>query len=284
MAALGQRDGIALIRPLLDFPKESLRAALVAAGQGWIEDPSNQNRKSARVRFRQARALLAAEGLDDERLLATISHLQRARKALASGVDSLLAGACTWDAWGTARLEVAAFIAAPEEIGLRALARILITASGAEFGPRFERLQRLHAALCSGPWRDATLHGCHVVREGNAVTICRESAAIETECSVRSGETVTWDRRFRIAVPPGDDLSFVVRRLTPEAWKQASTAAAIAQVPRMIRDSLPMLTDSQGLAAVPWALYIRSDLQSRLKGQVLWGFAPHFADLGRDGD
>jgi tRNA(Ile)-lysidine synthase len=284
MAPLCQRDGITLIRPLLDFPKDSLRAALVAAGQSWIEDPSNQNRRSARVRFRQARALLAAEGLGDERLLSTISHLQRAKKALALGVDGLLAGACAWDLWGTARLELAAFIAAPEEISLRALARVLTTVSGVEYSPRFERLQRLHAALCSGPWRDATLHGCHIVREGNAVRICREAGAIEGECSVRNGETVTWDRRFRIAVPQGDDLSFIVRRLTPEAWTLASTAAAIAHMPRLIRDSLPMLTDAHGLAVIPWAPYIRSDLQSRLKGQVLWGFAPDFAHLGQDGD
>lgn len=288
MAALSQRDGIALIRPLLEFPKESLQTTLVAAGQSWIEDPSNQNRKSARVRFRQARALLAAEGLDDERLLATVGHLQRARKALESAVDGLLAGTCTWDAWGVARLDLPAFIAAPEEISLRALARILITASGATFGPRFERLQRLHAALCAGPWRDATLHGCHIARDGNAILICRESAAIDNECSVRSGETVTWDRRFRIEVPSGerdgDAMTFVVRRLSPDAWKQVTVAADVAHVPRLIRDSLPMLTDGQGLAAVPWAPYIRSDLQSRLKGPILWGFTPHLADSGRDGD
>ncbi len=285
MAPSSERNGVALLRPLLEFPKESLIATCEAAGQAWIEDPSNQNRKSTRVRFRQARALLAAEGLDDTRLLATVGHLQRARKALESGVEALLAASCTWDFWGRARLNLEAFTAAPDEISLRALARILSTASGAEYGPRFERLARLHHALSSGPWRDATLHGCHVVRDGADVLICREASAITDARAIKCGASATWDGRFRIALPDnGRGHEFIISRLTTAVWHQASAEMDLPHVPHAVRETLPMLTDGQGLAAIPWAGYIRPNLQPVLKAPILWEFSADFADFGRDGD
>ena len=53
MAPNSRRAGIDILRPLLSFRKDALEATCVAAGQGWVEDPSNGSRKSTRVRFRQ---------------------------------------------------------------------------------------------------------------------------------------------------------------------------------------------------------------------------------------
>jgi len=284
MAPHTRRGGIHILRPLLSFPKDALKATCRAAGQEWIEDPSNGNRQSARVRFRQARALLAAEGLDDARLLATVGHLQRARRALEGAVDNLLAQTCRWDQWGACHMDVRAFVEAPAEIALRALARTLIMASGADYGPRFENLERLYLALskgpwryATGPWRDTTLHGCHIMRDGMEMLICREAVAVAGETSVEPGETILWDGRFRISVP-NDAPGFVVARLTAAAWKEAGAAGQALVLHPAIRGSLPMLTDAAGLAAIPLCGYLRADLQLRVKEPIFCGFAPLVAE------
>lgn len=280
MAPKSRRAGVDLLRPLLSFRKNALEATCVAAGQGWVEDPSNGNRKSARVRFRQARAIFAAEGFDDARLLATIAHLQRARQALETAVDALLAQTCRWDSWGAAHIDLAAFVAAPAEIALRALTRVLTTTAGEIYGPRFERLERLYGSMIAGPWRDSTLHGCHIMRDGTEILICREADAITEDVRVNAGETVLWDRRFSIGVPHSAPCALVVCRLTAPSWKLVTAGGNVPAIHPAIRAGMPMMTDEQGLAAVPWAGYVRADLRLQLKEPIFWGFAPSLTEFG----
>lgn len=262
MAARTERPGIVFARPLLAIPKARLVAYCREAGQPWIEDPSNFDETYGRVRFRAARDMLAREGLSPDRLLATADHMRRARAALDHYVGALLSQACTWDACGVGRLDVAVFLAAPEEIGLRALAAILMTGSGQVYRPRFERLVRLYDSLRTGPWRDATLHGCMLMRAGATLVIVREAAQVGDEQRVRPGVTALWDGRFEIEVagfPPGRD--FRLRRL-----RQSDVPAGVreteawANVPHQARETLPALFDSEGLVAVPALNFTRTDL------------------------
>jgi len=259
MAPATVRDDIVIARPLLGFAKAELIAFCRDAGQPWIDDPSNENPVSARVRFRQSRALLAREGLTDERLLATVAHLQRAKAALDHAVAELLASACTWDDLGVATLHVPAFVAAPDEIALRALARVLVGASGQIYGPRFEGLERLHRSLTRGPWQDATLHGAVLEREGEYLGVFRESAAIAdaTECK---NQSCVWDGRFRLSGFSAGQM--FIRPLTAALWREIAAGAAdspAAKAPARVRVTLPAIYDSQGLLAVPHAGYFRRD-------------------------
>lgn len=261
MAASLHRDGIVVARPLLGFTKAQLMATCQALGQPWIEDPSNQNPAGGRVRFRQARQLLEREGLTRERLLATVGHLQRAKAALDYAVSALLDQG-VWDAFGVARLPLAALLAAPEEIALRALARMLTAAGGQTYGPRFENLARLYATLTSGPWCDATLHGCMVSREGAMLAVAREPAHIDDEKILRGKGDVIWDARFKLTLAVDDPAAtFTVLRLNARgSAAPESLREALAAVPSRLRESLPALFDSAGLAAVPHAAYIRADV------------------------
>ncbi|MEQ9447352.1 MAG: tRNA lysidine(34) synthetase TilS, partial [Rhodospirillaceae bacterium] len=184
------RRGVHIVRPLLEFTKAQLIGTCRSEGQNWIEDPSNTHETSTRVRFRNARAMLEREGLTRPRLLATVRHLRRAKEALDASVGSFVNYACRWDEYRTARVDLNELIDIPREIGLRALARVLIAASGAVYGPRFERLERLYDSFSSGPWRDATLHGCLIMRDGRELVFVREAAQITEEREIQIGETV----------------------------------------------------------------------------------------------
>ncbi|MHB1204116.1 MAG: tRNA lysidine(34) synthetase TilS [Rhodospirillaceae bacterium] len=261
LAALNTVHGpILLARPLLGFAKADLAAVCRDFGQPWIEDPSNANAASTRVRFRQAARLLEEEGLTRARLLETVGHLQRAREALDQAAVHLIRTATAWDHFGAVRLGLKAWCAAPEEVALRALSRLLTAASGHVYGPRFESLTRLARQMRSGPWRDATLHGCFIAREGDCIVIHREAAQVNHTCAVNAGETIIWDGRFRIRMP--ENSSGGPFRIAPWTVEELPSAQASqgADVPRRLRATLPAVYDSVGLAYVPHAGFARDDL------------------------
>lgn len=263
MASSSVRDGIVVARPLLGFAKAQLVATCREMDQPWIEDPSNRNPASGRVRFRQAQAILEREGLTRARLLATVGHLQRARVALDHAVTALLARG-SWDAYGGARLPVAELLEAPEEIALRALARLLASAGGQEYGPRFESLTRFYARFSAGPWADATLHGCLMSRDGPDLVISREPAQISDDKTLLGNSSVVWDGRFKLTLAvAGEAPVFTVSRFAAGRWSLAladSEQARLAGIPARVRGTLPALFDSAGLAAVPHVAYMRADI------------------------
>ena len=260
MASITSRDGVCLARPLLAIPKARLIAYCEEIGQPWIEDPSNGDPVYGRVRMRGARQALEREGLTGDRLLTTATHMRRARAALDHYVEALLDQACAWDRFGVARLSLERLLGAPEEVGLRALASLLMSVSGQIYRPRFERLSRLYESLSAGPWRDATLHGCFMTRSGGSLMIAREAAQIADERILHPGDTALWDGRFEIsAESPGEALR-LRRLLQRDVSADLRRTAAWSELPVFARETLPALFDSRGLAAVPPLGYLRPDL------------------------
>jgi tRNA(Ile)-lysidine synthase len=253
ISAVTERPQCRLLRPLLDVPPERLRARLRREGQLWIEDPSNRNAEFGRVRVREARALLAAEGLSAPRLEETLRHLGRARQALEAGTSALLARAVSLHPAGFAWVDAEAIRGAEPELSLRALAAVLATIGGSDYPPRLERLERLRDALGSDDLeRGRTLGGCRLVRTGARLVVCREVAAVEGHLALSPGRTYLWDGRFRIEVanacPEGVTVGALGqdrRELPPEAL------ARLRRLPSLARPSLAALRDRIGLAEVP---------------------------------
>ena len=76
---------VQLVRPLLGFTKDMLRAIIAAAGLTAVEDPSNDNDRFDRTYAR--RLLAATEWLDPIRLAASADHLREADDALRWAAD-----------------------------------------------------------------------------------------------------------------------------------------------------------------------------------------------------
>lgn len=159
MPAARDIGGIPVLRPLLDTPKAALLALLDTTGIPYVTDPSNDADRYARVRIRKAMPALAGLGLTADRLAATARRMGRAEAALRSATDSLEAGAAL-DHGGVWSVDIRALVAAPEEIGLRLLARLIRAVRPAEHPPRAEAIEAWHAALHAGrPPRRATMAG-----------------------------------------------------------------------------------------------------------------------------
>jgi len=155
---------LTVARPLLSFSRQELRDYLTLLDQSWLEDPMNQDLAFDRVKIRKARAALAEAGLSTARIAAAASHLARAREALEIVTGAVLARAMRpLREEGGILLESAALAAAPREVGLRALAAVLMAVGGQPYRPRFESLERLFNRIADGNFKGgATLHGCQI--------------------------------------------------------------------------------------------------------------------------
>ena len=124
----------------------------------------NQDLAFDRVKIRKARSALAEAGLSTARIAAAASHLARAREALEIVTGAVLARAMRPLREGDGvLLESAALAAAPREVGLRALAAVLMAVGGQPYRPRFESLERLFNRIVDGGFKGgATLHGCQI--------------------------------------------------------------------------------------------------------------------------
>lgn len=201
MDAESEVMGISLLRPLLEVPRARLRATLQAAGQEWIEDPSNEDKRFARVRVRAVIEALAEEGLSAERLAATAKSMRRARLALDAATDELASAAARLEPAGYCSLDREALLAVPEEIALRLVARALMAVAGRAYRPRLERLERLFSALRGtekGRW---TLAGCRIAAGRGQVLIWREAGRTGLpELKLGSGASALWDGRFHVEI------------------------------------------------------------------------------------
>lgn len=268
MAACVETAWARLLRPLLAVPRARLRATLEAVGQDWVEDPSNRDPRHARVRLRKLLPSLAPEGLEVPRLAVTAGRLGRARQALEAWAARLLAEAATLDPAGYAVVARGPLAAAPAEVGLRALARLLRCVGGGSYGPRLERLERLYReTVDEGLPKARTLGGCRLLRLGRRqaerILVCREAAAIAAEMPALPGATAGWDGRFALAFAPRFPRARGPVRLGAlgvAGWAEVVQRAPdlrASPIPVPVRPSLPALHDLEGVLAVPHLSYGR---------------------------
>lgn len=153
---------LSVVRPLLGIERADVRSHLHTLGHDWLEDSMNAEERFARIRVRKAWSALEDAGLSKQRLAAAALHLARAREALESVTDAVIVRACRRWKDGI-QLDCDALVSAPREIGLRALAQLLMIVSGEPYRPRFERLERLFDRLeAKSIGGGVTLHGCRV--------------------------------------------------------------------------------------------------------------------------
>ena len=290
IASVEYRQGVRLLRPLLSVPKARLVATLEHRGQAWVEDPSNLNEKFLRVRARNILAGLTPEGLEATRVADAVSRLRRASDAIERQVTETLAHAVTVYPEGYARLDAGTLLTAPEEVSLRALARVLMVVSGGIYPPRFERLLHLHGELRAiedqGLGRGRTLSGCRIMpatgdyRDSRfGLVVARELVAIGEPVTIHPGETHIWDGRFQVHVDKsagGEGVSYRVKPMGTHGWAEVREhvdRAKSAPIPSPALIALPAFFDADGIVAVPHLGFVRSGIDGR-KSPFAVAFAP----------
>ncbi len=148
-----QREGVTLLRPLLDIRRADLEAALRAMGETWIEDPSNQEtdlrRNAVRHRLWPLMQEVDARAASSLPRAAELAHEAQAAldwfadRLLAAQPDAAILRLADWDSWPAAvqhtvfrRWLARAGVKPPTRARLRAMIDQL--SPGGAYGPRCE--------------------------------------------------------------------------------------------------------------------------------------------------
>ncbi len=263
MSPLLETDEVRLLRPLLRVDPARLRDTLRARGVGWVEDPSNRDRRAERTRIREELAI--ADTLRSELLRHADAAGQERGRARAEDAARFAA---------TASLRPEGFaVLPPGLLPPDALAALIRTVGGRPHRPASDAVERLSRVP-----RAATLAGTRLLpagRWGEGWLLVREAATLSGP--VRAASGVRWDGRFILhgTLPPAgstpaaasgrdallarrDDDTLFVDALGEEALFVAALgddAAAFRRghrLPSAVLHALPALRgDDGGLRAVP---------------------------------
>jgi tRNA(Ile)-lysidine synthase len=176
MARETERDGVRLVRPLLDIPKSRLIATLQKAKIDFADDPTNHDVSFTRPRLRAILPVLAEEGGDSRNLARLASRLARANAAvevLADGAERYLA-LRDRDPQRPG-FDAGVFAALPEEIRVRLLKRAIDRAGHegpAELGKVETLLSGLDRAVAGGAGKlKQTLAGAVISLAGGRIRV-----------------------------------------------------------------------------------------------------------------
>ena len=145
-------DGRALIliRPCLDVSRAELREVLLAAGQSWVDDPSNADTGYARINVRERLAALALSGFCPERMAALTADLQAVLQSERAAAWQFAQSALELEAWGGARIDLAVWGTARPAIRRTLLDALVMAISGAGTSVNRSRLEPIDDAILAG--------------------------------------------------------------------------------------------------------------------------------------
>jgi tRNA(Ile)-lysidine synthase len=234
-------SGVAVLRPLLDIPKERLAATLTDAGIAWVEDPSNRDQRFERAKMRACSDALAKLGLSAHALARSAQRLRRARAALDHAADAFLAEHGAVSEAGYCLIARNALVAAPAEIALRVLARAVGAVGGRETPLRLAKLETLLASLVENPKAAHTLGGCRLQPAGERLGVFRETRGIGLPTlRLAPGERALWDNRFRVELEAGARAPVTVGALGEAAWRDLRGSIPwLSGLPRFAGATLP---------------------------------------------
>ncbi len=170
MRPVSYRDGICILRPLLDVPRAELARYCDDRNIKYFHDEMNDDMHYARVRMRKMRHVLHdALGISDARILLAIRNLGRSRDAQDADVDGAVRAVCS-----NRRAEFSdsfLFDLAPD-IRLKFFGTLIMQIGGGQYQPR---LKSLECAL-NNLSHDCkfTLGHCTVRRLGTRILIVPE--------------------------------------------------------------------------------------------------------------
>jgi tRNA(Ile)-lysidine synthase len=177
-----------ILRPLLQTTRAAIRAFLDSAGHGWIDDPSNEDRRSERVRIRERRL---------EPDLAAIVHAGEQRRSLSAQAAIWLADHAEQVGEQVIRIHLDATASEPTTEIRHALGALSSIQGGRPHRPATASLDRLTARLADGSDFALTLSGCVIVRRKSKMFLTRERRGL-LPLPLPAGESRIWDGRYEI--------------------------------------------------------------------------------------
>ena len=265
MPLVSLRDGVRLIRPLLTVPRSRIEATVAVRSLKPVSDPSNLDRRYARVRMRDKLELLDAHGVSVAAIAGTARIFGEMRAARERAVAALAGDILVLHWEGYAEIARAGLSSAGKEHGGGLIAAVLMSVGGLEYAPRRERFERLMTdMLYNSNFRPRTLGNCVISIRGDNFLVRREHGTIRHRVPVASGRRVVWDGRFNVEFardPAMDAAGYCLKSLGEDGWRQVvsgSDQAGLREyraIPGPVRCALPSIWQGEKVVNVPHLRY-----------------------------
>ncbi len=222
-----------IMRPFLNSTRQDIRDFLTSLGQGWYDDPSNDDSKYERVRARNA-----ASGILIDQSINRLDLSAEAARLIENHVSCHGGAVFTLDADGLKS----------DPPTLRyALSALASVVGGRRFAMAADSMDRVMALVTAGePGRvtaarvvfDQRQHALHLVRENRGVATM----------PVAAGQQIVWDERFEITNGTAADV--IVRAHGPlQSGEEPGFPSFVpAGVARRALETMPFIVDSKGQA------------------------------------
>jgi tRNA(Ile)-lysidine synthase len=255
IAITSMRDNIRILRPFLTVAKQNLIATCVAADIHTVADPSNTSDKFARGRLRKIMPVLSNEGMTIDSLNLLGERARETNDALDFYATLFMQTFAIPVQGGCIRIDCDALRKIPRATAARVMAKALRYTHDAGYPPeRLALATLLDAILMAQHPTVRSLYGCLLSLTGSQMLILREPAAVAEIIPAMPGQTLLWDTRWSISLPPDITAGSVIKALGNQPHKRIDTLAPGLRrmVPQgRVRATLPALWHGSDLIAIP---------------------------------
>lgn len=186
-----------ILRPFLHTRRSAIRAYLRSAGQTWIDDPSNEDKRYERIRVRMAVPTTDPAAIDDA---------GRRREALSRAAAQWLRASAQPIVGQVVKITLAGASFPSSEVRDHALSALTAVLGGKPHRPAAASLARLASALETGADFRLTLSGSLVLRRGDELFLLRERRGF-LPLSVPPSTGMVWDGRYVIDNAAGSEVT-----------------------------------------------------------------------------
>ncbi|MBR5154170.1 MAG: tRNA lysidine(34) synthetase TilS [Alphaproteobacteria bacterium] len=175
MNEVSNRDGIKILRPLLEVHPDSLKNYLTNKGIDWVVDESNFCDDFLRVRMRNFLPILEKEtGISAYKLSEAVNNLQRTKSFIEDTVENIIKNHI--HNWNNVcySFDFSSFLTWHKEIRFHTLGFLIKDLSGIQYTPVSEDLLNLLNKMVSNEFESATLGGCIIIKYDLRIWVVKE--------------------------------------------------------------------------------------------------------------
>lgn len=260
------RNGVTVLRPLLGFTREEIKATNEAMGQEWIEDPSNENEMYERVRFRKAKSFFDDLGLSIDAVAKTMEKMARVSTYLQKLQKDFCRRYVLVSDFGFLKINLPHLLNLDNEIAERVLAECIsaVGKNGEYTYPlQTAKVCRLLAQIKQKDFKKTTLGGTKIIKKekNKWLHIIKEERSTEDKKEITE-EHIVWDRfslDFEGVMPTALYVEKLGNTSLPDNLKEVKKL-----FPADVLKTVPAVRDKDGLLFVPLLGYKRdSDLKCK---------------------
>jgi tRNA(Ile)-lysidine synthase len=166
-----ERDGVTLVRPLLEVNKDELKDFLRAKKMSWFEDETNADEKFLRNKIRKFLSEFPEKNFIEKRIKNAADEISKMRDLFNDKMQIEVAEIVEERADGAFLINLEKFKKTEEKIALKMLALLLMKVGKKKYKPRLENLKNFYRAVIETPnFKRKNFYGC-MLEKHDAVSL-----------------------------------------------------------------------------------------------------------------